>query len=46
MGTFARFALRPTRYAPSYLTVKNAPRNAIEFYGNLDEELQRKLVLE
>lgn len=43
LGTFDRFALRPTGYAPSYLTVQNVERNAIEFYGNLDEELHRKL---
>jgi len=43
LGTFDRFALRPTGYAPSYLTVQNVERNAIEFYGNLDETWHDKL---
>ena len=43
IGTFERFALRPTGYTPSYLTVQAVERNTIEFYGNLDEDLHRKL---
>jgi hypothetical protein len=37
LSTFHRFALRPTGYAPGYLTVQAVERNAIEFYGNLDD---------
>jgi hypothetical protein len=43
LGTFDRFALRPTGYTPSYLTVQNVERNVIEFYGNLDETQHAKL---
>ena len=43
LGTFDRFALAPTGYLPSYLTVQATERNAIEFYGNLGEELNRSL---
>ena len=39
-----RFELRPTHYAPGYLTVQSVARNAIEFYGNLDEEMQSRLL--
>lgn len=43
LGTFHRFGLQPTGYAPSYLTVQVSERNAIEFYGNLGDELHRDL---
>jgi hypothetical protein len=43
LGTFHRFALRPTGYAPSYLTVQAHARNTIEFYGNLDEVQHERL---
>jgi Probable N6-adenine methyltransferase len=43
LGTFARFGLEPTGYRPGYQTVQRAERNEIEFYGNLGEEMHRKL---
>lgn len=43
LSTFHRFGLQPTGYFPTYLTVKNADRNAIEFYGNLGDDLHQRL---
>jgi len=38
LGTFAPFKLRPTGYHPSYLTVQDTERTAVEFFSNLPEE--------
>jgi len=37
MGTFAPFALRPTGFCPTYLTVEETERTATEFFSNIDE---------
>ncbi len=36
LGIFAPFSLRSTGYRPKYETVRDDPKNEIEFYGNLD----------
>ena len=43
IGTFAPFKLEPTGFYPSYVTIKKAEKNKIEFFGNLGNEAHEKL---
>jgi len=37
LGSFAPFKLRPTGYCPTYLTVQDTERTAVQFFSNLAE---------
>ncbi|KAB2911210.1 MAG: hypothetical protein F9K29_23055 [Hyphomicrobiaceae bacterium] len=38
LGTFAPFALRPTGFSPTYLTITETERTAVEFFANVSDE--------
>jgi hypothetical protein len=43
LGTFSPFALEPTGFCPTYLTVQRGERNDVEFFGNLGIDAHRAL---